>query len=255
MAVKKKAKDGGPKVPEWVVTFGDMMSLLLCFFILLQMFSELKRKHEYQRVITAVKDAFGYTGGVGVMPVHDPPLKSMIEILETMAVKDNREQTKISSSTDPGLDGPHVRVTKIREGIVFTIGGPSTFDPFSAEIKPPTRAQIEKLVPMLKGRRNKIDIVGHAAAKYIPPGSQWESLDQLSFARAEAVKQVLLDAGLEDDVFRLKAVGDREPLNPRALDAREAAENRRVEVILTEVLIDDVNGDASYTDANAARGG
>ena len=41
----RRAKPAVPGVPEWVVTFGDMMSLLLCFFILLQMFSELKKDH------------------------------------------------------------------------------------------------------------------------------------------------------------------------------------------------------------------
>ncbi len=66
MPKKKQKKDSGG-VPEWVVTYGDMMSLLLCFFILLAAFSELKREHEYQRVVTAVKEAFGYSGGVGVM--------------------------------------------------------------------------------------------------------------------------------------------------------------------------------------------
>ena len=65
MAVKKQKKPA-PGVPEWVVTFGDMMSLLLCFFILLQMFSELKKDREYQRVVTAIKEAFGYSGSIGV---------------------------------------------------------------------------------------------------------------------------------------------------------------------------------------------
>jgi len=73
----KKPKTEEPGVPEWVVTFGDMMSLLLCFFILLQMFSELKQDHEYQRVITAIKEAFGYAGGIGVMPIDDPPARSV----------------------------------------------------------------------------------------------------------------------------------------------------------------------------------
>ena len=33
--------DGGGGIPEWVVTFGDLMSLLLCFFVLLLSFSEM----------------------------------------------------------------------------------------------------------------------------------------------------------------------------------------------------------------------
>ena len=82
----KREKKQGSGVPEWVVTFGDMMALLLCFFILLQMFSELKQDREYQRVITAIKEAFGYSGGIGVLPIDDPPVRSIVEQLEDMAV-------------------------------------------------------------------------------------------------------------------------------------------------------------------------
>ena len=251
---RKKSKPQH-SVPEWVVTFGDMMSLLLCFFILLQMFSELKRDHEYQRVVTAIKEAFGYAGGIGVLPVDDPPLRSLVEVLETMAMKNNREQVNVSSNQEPGIDGPQMRVTKIREGIVFTIGGPSTFDPLSAEVKDSVQAELKQLATLLAGRNNKIEIIGHAAAKYIPPECPWRSLDHLSYQRAENVKDILLQCGLDDRVFRLQAVGMREPVRPRAVEPEDAAENRRVEIILTEILVEDVNTDALYTDETAARGG
>jgi chemotaxis protein MotB len=251
---RKKSKPQH-SVPDWVVTFGDMMSLLLCFFILLQMFSELKRDHEYQRVVTAIKEAFGYAGGIGVLPVDDPPLRSLVEVLETMAMKNNREQVNVSSNQEPGIDGPQMRVTKIREGIVFTIGGPSTFDPLSAEVKDSVQAELKQLATLLAGRNNKIEIIGHAAAKYIPPDCPWRSLDHLSYQRAENVKDILLQCGLDDRVFRLQAVGMREPVRPRAVEPEDAAENRRVEIILTEILVEDVNTDALYTDETAARGG
>lgn len=251
----KKTRGDSHSVPDWVVTFGDMMSLLLCFFILLQMFSELKQDREYQRVVTAIKEAFGYAGGIGVLPVNDPPLRSLVEVLETMAVKSDNEQLNVSANQDPGIDGPQMRVTKIREGIVFTIGGPSTFDPLSAEVKDAVKAELKKLATLLAGRNNKIEIIGHAAAKYIPPDSPWRSLDELSYQRAENVKDLLLEYGLDDRVFRLQAVGMREPVRPRAVEPEDAAENRRVEVILTEILVEEVNADALFTDETAARGG
>lgn len=251
---KKKQKDE-PKVPEWVVTFGDLMSLLLCFFILLQAFSELKRDHEYQRVITAVKEAFGYVGGIGVLPIDDPPLRSMVEVLETMAVKNNAKESKVSRNTEEGIDGPNMRVTRIREGIMFTIGGPGMFEPLSAEPSEGVKQAVLKLVPMLEGRRNKIEIIGHAAAKYLPEGGRWRSLDDLSYARAVAIKDLLAGAGIDDRTFRIKAVGDREPIRPRATDPVDAAENRRVDIILTEMLLDELNPDAEFTDVDGARGG
>jgi len=254
MAVKRK-KNPPAGVPEWVVTFGDMMSLLLCFFILMMMFSEVKKDQEYQRVITAIKEAFGYAGMIGVMPVPDPPLESLVETLESMAVENDNDRTQVSQSSEPGVDGRHMRVTKIREGIVFTIGGPAAFDPLSAEIKDSVRQELKKLAVLLAGRKNKIEVIGHAAATYIPEGSPWRNLDELSFARAENVKDVLEEFGIDDNVFRLQAVGMREPLRPRAVEPADAAENRRVDIILTEVLVDELNKDVLYTDETAARGG
>jgi chemotaxis protein MotB len=251
---RRKKKAEAPGVPEWVVTFGDMMSLLLCFFILLQMFSELKQDHEYQRVITAIKEAFGYSGGIGVLPVDDPPLRSIIEQLEFMALK-NQPETNDSRSPDRGVDGPHMRVTRVREGLVFTIGGPSTFDEGSASIKPEVRGELERLAVMLAGRHNKIEVIGHAAAKYIPEGALFKDLDELSYLRARNVKDVLVELGIDDRVFRLQAAGTREPIRPRALDPAEAAQNRRVEIILTEQLVEELNSDAYGADQNLARGG
>jgi len=252
MAMKKRKKKQSGGVPEWVVTFGDMMTLLLCFFILLQMFSELKRDHEYQRVITAIKEAFGYSGGIGVLPVNDPPLKSMIEQLESMSMRPASDST-ISQSDVQGVQGTELRVTKVREGIIFTLGGPSTFDPLSAEIKPSVRQQLQRLAPMLKGRNNKIIIRGHAARKYLPNDAKWRDLDELSYARARNVHAVLLELGLDDQVFRLEAVGTREPVKPRAVESEHAAENRRVEVILTEQLVEETNKDWLQSNPELAR--
>jgi chemotaxis protein MotB len=254
MAAKRKNKQQAG-APMWVVTFGDMMSLLLCFFILLQMFSELKKDHEYQRVVTAIKEAFGYAGGIGVLPIDDPPLKSLVETLETLAVQNNNDKTKVSASPERGLDGPEMRVTKIREGIMFTIGGPATFEPFSAELNDAMKQQLEKLAVLLGGRRNKVEVIGHAAAKYLPENQPWRNLDELSYRRAENVKNHLVELGLDDEVFRLQAAGTREPVRPRAIEPADAAENRRVDIILTEMLVDDVNKDALHTSEDAALGG
>jgi chemotaxis protein MotB len=248
----KNRKRQPPTVPTWVVTFGDMMALLLVFFILLQMFSELKRDHEYQRVITAVKEAFGYSGGIGVLPVDNPPLRSIIEQLEKMALK-NYEDTKISQSDTPGIDGPQMRVTKVREGIIFTIGGPSIFDEASADVLDQARGELRKLSVLLAGRNNKIVVRGHAAPKYLPAHSPWSDLDELSFYRARNAKDVLIEFGLEDRVFRLEAVGTREPVRPRATDPVDVRENRRVEIILTEQLVEDMNTDWLGTDPGRAR--
>ena len=55
--------DGPPGVPEWVVTYGDMMSLLLTFFIMLVSMSELKGDGSIRAMLDAIKESFGPTAG------------------------------------------------------------------------------------------------------------------------------------------------------------------------------------------------
>ena len=43
-------EDSGGGIPEWVVTFGDMMSLLLTFFIMLVSLSEIKQEEKFQAI-------------------------------------------------------------------------------------------------------------------------------------------------------------------------------------------------------------
>lgn len=241
--------------PGWMVTFSDMMALLLSFFILLQTFSELRQEHEYRRVVTGIQAAFGYAGEIAAMPLDGPALAALVETMERMALRRDDESGQMSRNLEPGMDGPHVRVTRVREGIVFTIGGATTFDAFSAEVKPAARTELAKVAALARGRTNRIEVVGHAAAKYLPPGSQWRSLDELSYRRAENVKAVLESLGIDDRVFRLRAAGMREPLRPRASGLDASAENRRVEIILTEVLVDETSAAAISDGGLSARGG
>lgn len=251
---KRRQKKAAPGVPEWVVTYGDMMSLLLCFFILLAAFSELKKDHEYQRVITAVKEAFGFSGGVGVMPTDDPPLRSMIELMEELA-QNSRKDTKISESETRGMSGKQTRVSKVQEGMMFTIGGHLTFAPGSAVLREEAKEELLRVSRLLKGRRNKIAIRGHVSSKVLSADSQYEDLLDLSYYRAKVIADFLATEGqLDPEVLVIEARGDTEPLVYRQYNPEAQTLNRRVEIIMTEVMVEDLNRDAGSSNEAAARG-
>ena len=63
MAVLEDNGDDGGGVPEWVVTFGDMMSLLLTFFIMLVSMSEVKEQERYQAMVDSIRQRFGHDHG------------------------------------------------------------------------------------------------------------------------------------------------------------------------------------------------
>ncbi len=72
-------EDTGGGIPEWVVTFGDMMSLLLTFFIMLVSLSEIKEEQKYQAMVESMTKRFGYdTAMQSLAPGQSQPRNAMI---------------------------------------------------------------------------------------------------------------------------------------------------------------------------------
>ncbi len=62
-------KDDGGGAPAWIMTFADLMSLLMCFFVLLLSFSEMDVE-KYKQIAGSMKDAFGVQRQI---KVKEPP--------------------------------------------------------------------------------------------------------------------------------------------------------------------------------------
>ena len=247
MARKKcKCPDG---VPEWGVTFGDMMSLLLCFFILLAAFSEPKKDREFQEVIKAIQEAFGYTGGSGMAPTLDAPTTSVITITDAISLY--KEQFKqVSTADDPGVTGKQTTVQTLREGMQFRIGGWLTFDPGSAELKEEAKVELARIAELMRGKNNKVEVRGHTSNNDLPPDSPFvhtnadQALWDLSYARAMAVRDFLTapPQGIDPARVRVAACANTEPLRTRVYDGNDVAVNRRIEVVVVEALLQEYQG-------------
>ncbi len=61
-------EDESPGIPAWMATFADLMSLLMCFFVLLLSFSEMDVQ-KYKQVAGSMKNAFGVQNQVKVMDI------------------------------------------------------------------------------------------------------------------------------------------------------------------------------------------
>ena len=220
------------------MTYGDMMSLLLCFFVLIVSFSEIKKDDEYQAVVEEIQQAFGMSGGGGKMPTPDDPALSMIQLLESLRLQNETDPNR-SNAQDPGQEGREQQVRQVREGMKFAVGGRITFEPGSAELSSRAKRELREVAPLLEGMNNLIEIRGHAAPLELPraereAGGLWN----LSHQRAQAVMAYLTgdEVKLSPERFRLIANADREPLQQRADSVLESEPNRRVEVLLSESL-------------------
>jgi chemotaxis protein MotB len=227
-----------------MVTYSDTMTLLLCFFVIIVSFSEVKKDQRFQAVMESLRRAFGgFEGGVGLVPVPDLPTNTLLVKLLELEIPEYTD--KEGDAQDEGIHGKRFRVTNVRDGVEVVVGGRITFDRFSATLKPEGRELIAKTAERLRGYNTKVLVRGHATREPIPSDSIYKDARDLSYARAKSVADELVANGVRSARLVMVAVGDAEPLVRQAYTDERLALNRRVELLVTEDLVDDYAGSSA----------
>ena len=220
--------------PAWVVTFGDLMSLLLCFFVLLLSFSETDR-NKYRVVSGSVRNAFGIQRQ---KPVFESPKGSKMiarefdqAILLTKIEEVVKEIIHELDNEYEELKG-FVEVEAEENKVTIRMMGEATFDTGKADLKSNFLPLLLKIGEVLGKTRGEIIIAGHTDNVPLAGGHFGSNLG-LSMARAGSVAEFLLRSSTIDPK-RLSTMGFGEY---RPLTTNDTAEgrqkNRRVEIILT----------------------
>lgn len=246
--------------PDWVVTFGDLMSLLLCFFVLLLSFSEMDRA-KYKEVAGSLKKAFGVqykvksmTAPKGVTMVakdFDQPLVPIFERKEFVEMERIKEQRKkVGERLKEGIE-ESLREKEGMEGMEDLIGvevgenevtirmmGETAFDSGKAEIRQVMRPLMKKIAVVLKEQEGEITVVGHTDNVPIL-GGPFKSNLGLSMARAASVADYLLNQGrIAPERISTMGFGEHRPIDTN--DTPEGRQkNRRVEIMLKSPAIID----------------
>ena len=238
MAVRKKKKAEG--APEWVVTYGDMMSLLLAFFIMLAALSELKKEDDFKMISEVFKQGLGARAGGGMIPTEMDPSMSLKERLEQIQLQTRRSKD-VSFADDPGTEGREPAVVIVRIGMRFVAGSRITFEPGSADLNDDARRALVTVADLIRGHNNKVIVTGHADSSEAGLSGEHGDLWTLSYARAQAVMAYLVSEkiGLRAERFRLEANADREPLKNRVYEEDSQTLNRRVAVFESESLVEE----------------
>jgi len=234
----EEQKEGAP---AWVVTFGDMMTLLLCFFVVLFSMSEIKQE-KFDIVAAAIREFFDYgTGSPKQLDISQRKDTFKDELKEFLQKVQTDEAGKVTARE--GVQGRNINVRKVREGLKVTVGAKALFDVGSARLHvedPEVVEALNELAKELHGYHLKISVAGFAsfreAGKIIEPGVK--TLRQLSVKRAEAVWDFLVnrvDKQLRIPDQRIDIVGKgpfgyQKSSNPRDEDAGA----RSVEITVTE---------------------
>ena len=221
--------------PAWVVTFGDLMSLLLCFFVLMLSFSDMDRK-KYKIVSGSLKNAFGIQRKVPTF--ESPKGQKMIarEFEQTIIltrIEDeiiNQIKTELKSNIKSAEDLVDVKVSENQ--ISIRLMGETTFDTGKAEIKPQFKQFLINIGSILNKSPGEVIIAGHT--DNVPLyGGRFRSNLGLSIARAGSVAEFLLqNTDIEPDRVSTMGLGEYRPLASN--DTPEGRQkNRRVEIVIT----------------------
>ena len=222
-------------VPEWIVTYGDMMSLLLTFFIMLVSLSSIKEEGTMRAMLDAIKEAFGAGLGEFGAPGTSSQKTSILNRLSSLGVH-GEGGTKKGNRSTAGGGGPNRPVSSIASGTVVTLGGPAMFGRFDAELTDALKHNLDVIVDVVANKPNHIDVRGHASPEPLSPDSPYRDQWDLSFARAHVVAKYLIAGGIDPRRILVSAAGDTEP---RKLTRDPAGQmlNHRVDVFLIDSYI------------------
>jgi len=223
---RKKLDVRQENTERWLLTYADLITLLLAFFIVLYSMSRLDARKfgkisealsgilHGESPLLAATGANGWTG----------PLAQGIGQL--MAFKQSIE----ARVAEEGLSD-RIETLQDERGLVIRVMESAAFDPGSATLKPQMFPVLEVLAHELSGLSNQVRIEGHtdntpiATPRY---PSNWE----LSTARATGVVRYLVEE-FHVDPRRISALGYSEyrPIADNATPEGRAR-NRRVDIIV-----------------------
>lgn len=230
--------DAPPGVPEWVVTYGDMMSLLLTFFIMLVSMSELKTENGKMRAaLDSLRESFGNTAGRRSTPGESLQETSVLDQLMSAGAASEGGIEKAGRDSQ-GPAGPATTVEIVDESDSLTQGGKVTFDRYSTKLTAEARKSLRAVASELNAGPELVLIRGHASPERWEVGYQFSShavlgrpiLDKLdlSYVRAIVVADYLSQQGVSRVRLRISAAGDAHPTFTRTGDQQRR--NRRVDV-------------------------
>lgn len=236
---------------RWLVTYADLITLLLAFFVMMYAMSQVDVA-KFQTIARTLAVQFTSDpslidlGNRADLEKHPPEEMEGLNLdqLEKKEEKDEEEGDG-SSKTETDLDALYakikryvvehdlesdVRVENARRGVEITFAEHVLFDLGRAELKPQSKEVLEPLVPLLNELSNPISVEGHTDNVPIVSGA-YESNWELSAARGLSVLTYLADTGIDPERFAIVGYGEYRPVRPNDT-AKNRQFNRRVNLVI-----------------------
>ncbi len=235
MVRRKKLSSGGsqPGIPVWMITFSDLTTLLMTFFVLLVSMASMTDASKRKVALGSVSGKFG-TGAPSLDDLSTTQGKT-VEPGPFNLFKDLQAMKK-RAWEDSGSD-LHFEYNRFIQRL--SIDADVLFAPGSAEFSPEGRRLLDEVRPIIIESSYPLGLSGHTAEgrdefgpEYLAPAGQKVNFSwRLSLDRVVAVYRYFVDSGVPADKLRVEAFGK---YRPKAGDATPAERktNRRVDITL-----------------------
>ncbi|GAE34171.1 flagellar motor protein MotS [Halalkalibacter akibai] len=245
--MKRRSRPEEKGAPKWMVTFSDLMTLILVFFILLFSMSVVDAQK-----FRAIAESFNQRQIFDYMP-------SAIEF-ENPSEERGEERKDPFDEGDFGEDGSDVDMDELLQevdqfleendlqdvisatrddrGVVLVLQERTLFESAEAELLPSAEPFLSKVGTLLEAIPNMVKVEGHTDSRPISTfryPSNWE----LSGARASSVIRFLIDNhNLETNRFIATGYGDTRPVVPNTSE-ENLQTNRRVVIVISDPSYND----------------
>ncbi len=239
MGKRNSEPEKKPNHERWLITYADLITLLMIFFVLLYTISNINSRKFAQLAASMSEALLGQNSGYFIGDAPGPLL-----IQDTTAAGGKNELANMQKAKEEiekyiesqGLKGK-VEVSQEERGLVISLKEALLFNKGSADITPPAREVILKVGQVLSKLPNNVRIEGHTCDLPIHTArfpSNWE----LSTARAtNVVKFLITEVGMKPEKLSATGYGEFRPVVPNTSEANRAR-NRRVDIVVLRSVLD-----------------
>jgi chemotaxis protein MotB len=231
---KKKEKDEGS--PYWMITYGDMTTLLLVFFVV--MFTTAEIDGSELRMILAAFQGLGVMRGgntlqVGKLAELGNNIMTLPSVERGRALDKARKLAK--SIFEPEISVRKVRLKEDERGLIISLSAEMFFDPASAILKieeaRPILYKVRDLLRSEEVRDKKVRIEGHTDDVPMDEDSEYPTNWDLSAARSLEVLKYLIEYGVPEQNMQVAGYADTVPVSDNSTEEGRA-DNRRVDIVI-----------------------
>ncbi|CUS76636.1 chemotaxis protein MotB [Candidatus Kryptonium thompsonii] len=231
---KKGHTEEHENIERWLITYADLITLLLGLFVVLYSMSQIDL-NKYQQWISAFSQLFGGGGvlssGKGILVTPIPPKSSLDAIANSSKPSSQQNlEAQLNAVLSSSIQSKKIMITTSTEGLTIHLLERLLFESGSADLKPEAKAVLDTLAEILKFLPNKIRVEGHTDNRPINTvrfPSNWH----LSVARALNTAYYLMGKGVPPEKISIVGHSEYKPIAPNDTEENRA-KNRRVDIVV-----------------------